>query len=137
MKKPKPALTAAPSKRVAAVPARKISEAILDFAAPVLEPIKPPVDLEVVRRALKLAICVWNFQAMATPVWGQPHFLEEARAEMRTSPDLATLFDWLVERRATLFGDDPRCVGEWSVVADGAGGFTLRCDARLPQGQGV
>ena len=48
----------------------------------------------------------------------------------RSSP----IFESLLERRVALYGDDYRVVGEWTLCRDGAGGFSLRCDARLPSG---
>jgi hypothetical protein len=122
---------------VIVVPSRKISETVLEFAEPMLEPLSPIPDLESARRALDLAVAVWNFHAMATPLWGKPHFLAEARGQMKSPgepPELAGLFESLLERRATLYGNDPRVVGEWNLGPDGAGGFSFRCDARLPNG---
>lgn len=136
MKKPKrPGRTT--TRTVIFVPDRKLSESILEFAEPILEPLGPLPDLERARRALDLAVGVWNFHAMATPVWGKPHFLAEARAQMERPgepPELAMLFESLLERRRALYGNDYRVVGEWTLGPDGAGGFSLRCDARLPNG---
>jgi hypothetical protein len=125
------------SKTVIFVPDRKISETILEFAEPILEPLGSVPDLEAARRALDLAVGVWNFHAMATPLWGKPQFLAEARARMAAPgnpPELARIFEQLLERRATLYGGDYRVVGTWDLGPDGAGGHSFRCDARLPEG---
>lgn len=129
--------THATSRTVIFVPDRKISETILEFAEPILKPLGPVPELEPARRVLDLAVAVWNFHAMATPLWGKPHFLAEARAKMAgpdNPPGVATIFETLLERRASLYGDDYRAVGTWSLDPDGAGGHSFRCDARLPEG---
>jgi len=136
-KKSKRSGRAATSRTVIFVPDRKISETILEFAEPILEPLGPVPELEPARRVLDLAVAVWNFHAMATPLWGKPHFLAEARAKMAgpdNPPGMATIFEKLLERRASLYGDDYRVVGTWSLGPDGAGGQSFRCDARLPEG---
>ncbi len=122
---------------VTSVPTRKISETLLEFAEPVLDALGPVADAELVRHALQLAINAWNVHAMSMPVWGNPHFLSEARAAINAPgapSELSILFERLLERRATVYGSDPRVVGEWNLRTDGAGGFSLRCDARLPRG---
>jgi hypothetical protein len=119
------------------MPDRKISEAILEFAQPILDPLGEEPELAEARRALDLAVGVWNFHAMATPLWGKPEYLAEARAKMRdpgTPPELSAIFESLLARRASLYGDDLRVVGEWSLGSDGRGGHSFRCDARLPHG---
>ncbi|MBK7399625.1 MAG: hypothetical protein IPJ34_26045 [Myxococcales bacterium] len=119
------------------VPERKMSETILDFAAPLLEPLGPVPALADARGAIELAINVWNLHVMATSLWGKPQFLAEARqvaCRPGSPPGLAAVFEALGERRRTSFLNDYRCVGEWSLGPDGAGGHSLRCDARLPEG---
>jgi hypothetical protein len=71
------------------------------------------------------------FHAMATPRPGKPEYLAEARAKMRGRGiplELRTIFESLLARRANLYGDDLRVVGEWSLGPDGRGGHSFRCD---------
>jgi hypothetical protein len=118
------------------VPDRKISETILEFAQPILAPLGETLELAAARRALDLAVGVWNFHAMATPLWGRPQHLAEARAKMRgAGPETSAIFESLLARRADLYGDDPRVVSEWHLGPDGRGGHSFRCDARLPEGR--
>ncbi len=42
------------------VPERKMSETILEFGAPVLEPLGPVPELEEARRAIEFAINAWK-----------------------------------------------------------------------------
>jgi hypothetical protein len=121
--------------RAIAVPTRKISETLLDFAAPVLAEYPPPAPLAVVRAVLQFAITVWNAHVMTLPVWNHPEPLAQLR-QLADRPDapppMKGWLDRLTQRRRHTFAEDPRAVGEWSVTSDGAGGFRFRCDARLP-----
>lgn len=119
------------------VPARNLSETILEFAAPLLEPLGPVPEVDEARRAIELAINVWNFHVMASPLWGKPQYLADARTAMcgpRSSADLAGLFELLAERRTSRFDTDPRLVGEWTLAPDGSGSHSLRCESKLPEG---
>jgi hypothetical protein len=120
----------------ASVPDRKISETILEFAQPILGPFGELPELAAARSILGLAVSVWNFHAMATPLWGKPEYLAKARAQMRapgTPREIAEIFESLLARRAEHYGDDPRVVGDWNLGPDGRGGHTFRCDCRLPE----
>jgi hypothetical protein len=135
-----PAVFPSSGTALAGVPDRKISETILEFAQPLLEPLGAQPELVEARSALDLAVGVWNFHAMATPRWGKPEYLAEARAKMRgpgTPPEVSAIFESLLARRASLYGDDLRVVGEWSLGPDGRGGHSFRCDARLPRSNSV
>ncbi len=123
------------TRTVIVVPERKLSETILDFAAPLLEPFGPAPELDEARRVVALAISVWNFHVMATPIWGKPKFLAQARKKMCASPNAkAALFEVLEQRRREFFNNDYRVVGAWSFESDAMGNGTLRCEGRLPEG---
>jgi len=125
------------TRRLVFVPERKISETILDFAVPLLEPLGPVPRLDEARGVLELAINVWNLHVTATELWGKPEYLAEARKVMcgpASPPGLGSVFEALSERRRSLFANDHRCVGDWTLGPDGAGGHALVCDARLPNG---
>ena len=97
------------------------------------------LDLEAhpeARRAIEFAINAWNLHVMATALWGKPKFLDEARRVIcgpASPPGLAAMFEALGERRRSMFADDYRRVGEWTLGPDGAGGHSLRCDATRAQ----
>jgi len=57
-KKSKTSGRARTSRTVIVVPDRKISETILEFAEPILQPLGPVPELEPARRALELAVAV-------------------------------------------------------------------------------
>jgi len=136
-RKGKPTARDRHSRTVVFVPERKLSETILDFAAPLLEQYRPVPTIEEARGALCLATQIWNFHVMADPLWGKPQYLSDARERMcgpGSPPGMAALFEVLSARRKALFSDDRRAVGNWTFEADGPGNHTLRCDAHLPDG---
>lgn len=125
------------TRTVVFVPEQKLSATLLDFAAPLLEQFRPAPTVDEARGGLDLAIKIWNFHVMAGPLWGKPQFLKDARARMTDpagEPALSAFFEILSTRRVEQFDDDPRLVGDWSLAPDDVGGFSLRCEAMLPEG---
>ena len=117
------------------IPQRKISETIIDFGAPLIADLDPSQPLEIVRSVFAIVITVWNAHVMAMPVWGKPQLLEQLGELLRSPGTAAQLIDTCAElaaRRHQHFAQDPRAVGEWSVVIDQAGRVRLHCDARIP-----
>ncbi len=121
----------------AVVPERKLSESLLDLAAPLLESLGPVPERDEALRAIELAIMVWNLHVMAGPIWEKPHYLAEALKTMhgpQSAPELAATFDLLSSRWRAKFSLDPRCVGKWSFDPVETGRCDLVCESRLPQG---
>jgi len=117
-----------------AVPSTKLSAAILEFAAPLLDLYAPMPTEEEARGVLFLAVAVWNANVMASPVWGKPHHREELLAKIAScvAPPFPALLQDLDRTWHERYSDDPRFVGEWSFGVDEAGGTTLVCPALLP-----
>lgn len=120
-------------------PDRKISETILDFAAPAFGHLPPEPPLETFRQMMLIVIAVWNFGSMSFSIWEKQrtkdYVAEWDRMMRRADPQARALFEELLRRRASEpFKTDQRAVGEWSVVATGPKGqFNFRCEARIPQ----
>ncbi len=121
------------------LPEPKISATILDFAAPVIDPLASrSLPVATLSNLFQVIITIWNAHVMATPTWGQPVMLVELRKTVTSPgapPELSNLFKVLSDLRKERFAEDARAVGEWSVIADLAGGFKLRCDAPMPSGK--
>ncbi len=116
------------------IPKTKISMTILEFGEPLFAqfPEVPPID--VLRKLLKIVITVWNAHALAMPIWGEPHHLDNMKQLVGgpgIPPWTGSVVAALTERRHARFVDDPRAIGEWTIEPDGDG-FVFRCDARLP-----
>lgn len=115
----------------------KISEMILDFAAPIVDQlVAEKAPLKTWRESMMMVITVWNAHVMAMPLWGKPEILAELMVMVGgpTAPaGLSAVFLALSEERRTRFATVPLVIGEWSVTQLPDGGFSLRCDARLPK----
>lgn len=116
--------------------ARKLSETVLDFAAPLLSALGPGPDSAQLHHALAIAIAAWN--AAAIDAW-KPGTTAEADSVRRSLEAAAgadpaamlALFEGLLDRKRTLFADDLRAVGKWEVVPSETG-FALTADGYLP-----
>lgn len=118
-------------------PDRKISETILDFAAPALSHLPPKPPLELFRQMMQLVIAAWNYGSMTFSIWraatGKDYRPEWNAMMTKAGPEARAVLDELMRRRASEpFHQDQRAVGEWSLHPDGHGSFNFRCDARLP-----
>jgi hypothetical protein len=106
-------------------PERKISEAFLRFAEPLLASLVPDATEHQMEEVLKLAFVVWNAVVYDTAV-GDPQFLASLREAMSSEPPIAEAIEELVVRKRSLFADDHRLVGEYKLIRkDG--------ELRLPQ----
>jgi hypothetical protein len=124
------------------IPERKISETLLEFGDPLLSQLEDPT-VEEFRVALTIVIVVWNVHGLSkTTGESRSAYVEElARVRQRLFDEGApaiflAAINALEARRDSDYGDDPRCVGEWALLPDGAAGYKFRCDARLPGGSG-
>jgi len=116
--------------------ARKLSETVLDFAAPLLSSLGPSPDQAQLRNALSIAIAAWNAATLDAWKPGTTAEADSVRRSLQTAagadpaPMLA-LFDGLLERKLTLFAGDLRAVGKWEVIP-AEQGFSLSADGYLP-----
>jgi hypothetical protein len=112
---------------------KKISAAILDYAAPVLDKLPPGEPLETRRATLEFAILVWNALVLADA--GRRDFLVELRSRLGSLPGndiVSGAFDRLIERRRERYADDDRLVGNWELRLKGDGSLAFRAEARRP-----
>jgi hypothetical protein len=121
------------------LPERALSESILHLAAPLLEPLGPVPAPDDSRRALELAVSIWNAHVVASPLWGdpKPKGLAELRKATRgeqAPAGLADAFELLSVRWRAEFSFDPRLVGDWSFEATEPGRHDLVCATTLPEG---
>ena len=120
------------------IPKQKISEAVLEFGEPMLGLLKEPT-VEEFRAALSIVIVVWNAHGLSMSTASDRRVYLEKLADYRrrvaeqgAPATVLAGFDVLEASRVTDYADDPRCVGEWDLIPDDAGGFKFKCDARLP-----
>ena len=113
---------------------RSMAETLVEFTRPLFAQADEQTTREQLLEVLKLAVTIWN--ALVVDQWGQgTNHLAELRAVVRAPdapPELGTVFEQLVRCKRELFADDLRAVGEFDVVQEGSGSFTVRAEARLP-----
>lgn len=129
-----------PSTRtVVKLPERELSESILHLAAPLLEQLGPEAPPDEARRALELAINLWNAHVRASRLWEYPWpkplaELRKAMCGKQAAPGLTDTFELLSARWRKDFAFDPRLVGEWSCDVRDGGRLNLVCQTALPEG---
>lgn len=113
------------------IPARKISETLLDFAEPLLSLLPGDVPEKLLEQQLKVPITIWNAIVMEE-LGDMPNVLSEARARVMKSglPMMLMLFDTLVQRKRSQFGDDYRLIGRYSVRRAADGSLNIKAEAR-------
>jgi hypothetical protein len=124
------------TRNLVCVPERDLAECVLEIAAPVLDALGPAPPPEEARRAIELAIDVWNAHARASPLWGvqrtKPLADLERKARSKRAPaGLAEAFERMAARWKEEHRFDPRLVGTWSYDPDPG---RLTCETTLPEG---
>ena len=107
---------------------RKISEAFLTFAEPLLGTEPSSRSQQEVEEALKVAFVVWNAVVLDS-VNGGATFLTQLRQQVFSQPPIAALVEQLILRKRTHFPDDSRLVGEYQII-EREGGWRLKVEAR-------
>lgn len=111
-------------------PDRKISDTLLQFAAPLLDGIGPDATLEQMEQSLKIAWTVWN-AVVYTDVADRGGTLALLRSSVRRDPRMEAFVEPLIDRKRTLFGDDGRLIAEYTLFRK-HGELRLRAEARDP-----
>lgn len=111
----------------------KLSARLLEFARPIFAALAPEPTIDRARAILQLAIPIWNAQILeqrGTPA----DLIEDLRRRVKEgeTPELAFLVAQLFQRKAELFPDDMRVVGDWELKPDGNGGWDLRAEPARP-----
>lgn len=112
---------------------RKVSETLLEFAAPLMDSYAPGRNDTELRAMLDFAALVWNLVAFEEQ-GASGKELDRARAELkpgRVPAQLLRHFDELVARKRARFAGDLRTIANISVSRQG-GGLHVRAEARLP-----
>ena len=121
----------AKSKPAQKYPDRKIADTFLQFAEPLLDVFEPSVAETQMEQPLRIAWTVWNAVVYAD-VAKNCRTLDTLRSLMDGEPESTELVEALIERKRTLFGDDHRLIGEYTLfLKDGE--IRLRAEARDPR----
>ncbi|MBV9180780.1 MAG: hypothetical protein JO356_05660 [Acidobacteria bacterium] len=110
-----------------AFPDRKISETLLQFAAPLLRSEAPELQI---RKALEVAYAAWNAVIFAD-VLHNHWYIDEARRLTANAAGPAMLMMEMIARKRELFADDTRLIGNWKLTRT-EDSLHLHADARDP-----
>ncbi|ADO70766.1 hypothetical protein [Stigmatella aurantiaca] len=115
--------------------AEKISQTLLEYAAPLLAQLPPETPLQQRQALLQIVMSVWN--AMVVAQWTQRDVLPDLYRQLETMPppghaQMRAWVDALVERKRQYFADDLRAVGHWELRMKPSGEVSLWAEARSP-----
>ena len=111
--------------------ASKISQALLEYAAPLIGSEEEAPTREHVEKALDFAVTVWN-AVIFDESEAKTNYLGEARSALSKLPGSEMMFDMMVERKRELFQQDRRLIGNVELVEDANGESNLRASAYVP-----
>jgi hypothetical protein len=109
---------------------RKISEAFLHFANPLLNDLTSEGPERRADEALKVCFTAWNAVIFAD-VLNDDRYLREIRRLTAGTPETALLIEHLITRKRALFANDSRLIGDWKVTRT-RDGINLWAEARDP-----
>lgn len=115
----------------------KMSERLLDFAQPLLEVMEATTgtrERQMFEQALTIATTIWNASVFDQRN-GDRCFRTQIEQTLLSDPqlpdELRQLFAMMMTRKAQLFPDDERLVGDVSIRERTPGDFNVRVEARL------
>ena len=116
-------------------PKRACSAILLDFGAPLLEPLRADAPLSVWRDGLTLVVTTWNALVIDEAL-GIRQTLSDLCERMRMLPEpggrfFADAVEALVVRRQEQFGQERWAVGHWKLTRSG-GELRLRVEVHAP-----
>jgi hypothetical protein len=100
-----------------ALPFRKISEQLLDFATPLLEPLMPNITADEARPFLNFAATVWNLARLMDEGGGgdlETKIVDSLAAGTVSRSEASEMLADFVKRKRELF-DDPRIIEHFDV----------------------
>lgn len=106
---------------------KKISDALVDVAAPLLDSADHTPSQKSVAAIVGIAATVWNVGSLSSAT---PASVARARVaferEFNGPPFLVqSVFELLLKRRHELYPDDTRVVTDYTIRSDGAGGYRI------------
>ena len=111
-------------------PSLKISQTFIDFVKPVMPAIDENTTEDQIRTIFELGFMVWNAVLLDSVNKNDLHnrYLEELLSK---NPGFDMFIRPLIERRKTLFANDKRMIGNFTVTYKD-GNLNVRAEARAP-----
>jgi hypothetical protein len=111
-------------------PNRKISETLIDFAAPIVAMLDEHTREDQIRSGFIIAVTVWN-ALVFDAVRGDEKYLSMLRRSLGERLDSDPMVQTLIRRKRERFGDDMRAIGDHTVTYQG-GDLRVWAEARDP-----
>ena len=92
-------------------PNRKISETLIDFAAPIVAMLDEHTREDQIRSGFIIAVTVWN-ALVFDAVRGDEKYLSMLRRSLGERLDSDPMVQTLIRRKRERFGDDMRAIGD-------------------------
>jgi hypothetical protein len=115
--------------------AAKISETLLEYAAPLLAQMPPGASLQQQQAFFQVVITVWN--ALVVAQRGKENLVPDVYRRLEAMPQpgrtvMLAMVDVLVDRKRQHFANDLRAVGRWELRVKANGELSLWAEARGP-----
>lgn len=107
---------------------RKISETFLDFSSPLLDALGRGATKHQVEKVFEITYTVWNAIVLDTVKDSSEH-ISMLRQTFEGDPMSSELIEQFISRKKTLFANDLRLIGEYSITQK-RGEWRLRAEAR-------
>ncbi len=116
--------------KASSFPNTKISETILDFAAPYLDLLPTIATDKDIEQVLRIAQVTWN-AVILTEAKSNTFYLLDLKRQVAKQPASAAIVDSLIQRKREQYADDMRLIGDFQVLRR-SGGLNLRVEAKSP-----
>jgi len=111
------------------IPARKISETILDFGNSVFQSLPEDATKLQFEAAARVVVCAWN--AVVLDTWHNTDKYEKSLliTLVEEPKEMQLIMKRLIKRKKKKFSNDPRAVGHYEIINRG-GELIFRAEAR-------
>ena len=111
-------------------PSLKISQTFIDFVKPVMPPVDENTTEDQIRTIFEIGFMVWN-AVLLDSVNNNDYYIGYIEEILSQNPGFDFFINPLIERRKTLFANDKRMIGNFTVTYKD-GNLNVRAEARAP-----
>ena len=111
-------------------PSLKISQTFIDFVKPVMPPVDENTTEEQIRTIFEIGFMVWN-AVLLDSVNNNDYYIGYIEEILSQNPGFDFFINPLIERRKTLFANDKRMIGNFTVTYKD-GNINVRAEAKAP-----
>jgi len=111
-------------------PSLKISQTFIDFVKPVMPPVDENTTEDQIRTIFEIGFMVWN-AVLLDSVNNNDYYIGYIEEILSQNPGFDFFINPLIERRKTLFANDKRMIGNFTVTYKD-GNINVRAEAKAP-----